>query len=213
PACGYIENGICMLNNCTYNGDSWVGIDNGSLPGDSVPTYADGKPIPPMNTTPYVCPNPDKPPKVCMPKVAEDARCIFYDYKTDSNPDCDLSQTDHCWCSGGFYDQTDCSSQSLCQKVPPEAYPPCVCWEFCGYAGEWRCSDTVSINVTIAESTDGSYCAIDINEGAFKLIGKPNEPPPRYPLDNPVSSLTLTENGVNYSEDNSYTWHCTAVTE
>ncbi|MBI5022583.1 MAG: hypothetical protein HZC05_00210, partial [Candidatus Magasanikbacteria bacterium] len=46
PACGYIENGICMLNNCTYNGDSWVGIDNGSLPGDSVPTYADGKPIP-----------------------------------------------------------------------------------------------------------------------------------------------------------------------
>lgn len=195
PACGrfiYIDGQkLCSVENCVNTGDGWVAVADGYYPpGDS--SYTTNP-----DTEPYVCPV-KEPPKMCTPKEAEEARCIFYDYKTDSNPDCDLSQTDNCWCSGGFYDQVDCSSQSFCQKVPPDAWPPCVCWEFCGFLGEWDCPASVWAFSFLPDQGDGLCHFGSSGEGA---LGKPGDPNPRYPLDGePEQSYVISPDGQTLTE-------------
>ena len=103
----YDENGVCV--NC--NGDGWVMSEDGYIQQghDSVPTYADGKPIPQPDTTPYVCPVSD-PPEMCMPKEALQGECG--------------NMGDGPKCYFGFMAGKPCTSDAECKKVPLDAYPP-----------------------------------------------------------------------------------------
>ncbi len=159
----YDENGVCV--NCNDNGDASVLQEDGYIyPSGDTCNGDTCSPHPQIDSVTGACEAIKAgkiPPEECRPKEAKEARCIFYDYKTDSNPDCDLSQTDHCWCSGGFYDQNDCSSQSPCQKITCEQWPPEVCWGLpCMLVGKWDCEGYM--NLTDAEFYDNGdgYCRI-----------------------------------------------------
>lgn len=146
---------------------------------------------------PYECPSDIPPPEqreACMPAEAKDTGCAYDEYGVAR-------------CYRGFHEGDPCSSDAECQAVPADKWPPCVCWQFCGYAGEWDCEGD-PLNLSISKSTDGTYCEIKGNT-YYHFIGLPNDPPPRYPLDNPVHYIELTTEGLNFKGDGSHIFQCT----
>lgn len=193
----YNDNGICVANcpdnNGTDNGtdkDGFVADDNigkenllpvdGSVDGmDNGVDGNDGS-TDKAEVEPYVCPSEIPPPEqqeACMPKEAKNSYCSWDNYGTQKI----------CW--EGFYTDQPCTTDSFCQQVPLDQWPPCVCWQFCGYAGEWECGESGG-DIKLTDNKDGT-CLI-----GQLYFGKPNDPPPRYPLtDDPECYMELNETG------------------
>ena len=196
----YGENGVCV-ENCNNNGDSYVALSDNGLNGDTPPTYADGKPIPQTDTTPYVCPAKESAQEICFLDLK--SKCITADEAAPylalcGSPEDGLKGKD-CYCYGPYaYDEQtggakSCTTQKQCQQLSPDKYPPCVCWEFCGFLGEWDCPSSVWAFSFLPDEGDGLCHFGSSGEGA---LGKPGDPNPRYPLDGtPEQSYILSPDG------------------
>ncbi len=178
----YDENGVCV--NC--NGDGWVMSEDGYIQQghDSVPTYADGKPIPQPDTTPYVCPVSD-PPEMCMPKEALQGECG--------------NMGDGPKCYFGFMAGKPCTSDAECKKVPLDAYPPCVCWGLpCQLVGKWNCGESSIRDYTDIEFYDNGdgYCRIHTQTGG-DLYFKPGDDHFQFPPSGPFEVKCTFLDGGN----------------
>lgn len=202
----YDENGNC-LENCG-NGDGYVSSpDNGQPSGDTPSTYADGKPIPQPDTEPYVCPAKESASEICFLDLK--SKCITTDEAAPSQTLCgspeDGLKGKDCYCCYGPYaydEQTggakSCTTQKQCQQIPPDSWPPCVCWDFCGFLGEWDCPSSVWAFSFLPDQGDGLCHFGSSGEGA---LGKPGDPNPRYPLDGePEQSYVISPDGQTLTE-------------
>lgn len=142
-----------------------------------------------MGTCSHICPDPEHPPEICKPKAALDAVC-----------DSDGRGGLQCW--RGFYQGQSCATNADCQDAPLDQYPPCVCWDFCGFAkNSWQCG--LRILTFILEDNGNGYCKIsDSVASEITAYGKPGSggnyaqrPPegePEYVLKiNEVGNLVL----------------------
>jgi len=167
----YDDDGVCVQN-CLpdENGrDNGPGNDNRQdakdLSTDGVTDQAE--------VEPYVCPSDIPPPgqyEACMPKEAKEAHCGL-DETTGKNV-----------CYNGFHSNQPCTTDAECQEVPRDKWPPCVCWEFCGFLEKkWDCGGGTSNPFTLSwdpnQPKDGLCHLIP-----GQAVGKPGDPIPRYPL-------------------------------
>ncbi len=183
----YSDSGVCVANCPDTNGpdngkdgntDGKDGInpdlaDNGG--GDQ--TQVDGSN---EETAPYVCPDPANPPEVCKPKTAKEAYCSTYGGQ---------------YCVHGFFEDQPCTTDAECQQVPADKWPPCVCWEFCGFISKWQCPSSVwEFKGFLPDEGDG-LCHFD-PQGGYPILGKPGDPNVRYPLEGePKESFVLSPDG------------------
>ncbi|KKR99303.1 MAG: hypothetical protein UU49_C0008G0023 [Candidatus Magasanikbacteria bacterium GW2011_GWC2_41_17] len=195
PACGYIENGICMLNNCVNNGDGWVSATDGYIypPGDTCNfDTCSGKP--PLSMITGACEAikaGKKPPEMCMPYWAQITKCITTDETAPhlalcGSPEDSMNGKD-CYCYGkNAYDpETEgaklCSTKDDCLQIACEEWPPEVCWGLpCMLVGKWSCPASVHdySNLEFYDNGDG-YCRIENLNGY--LYYKPGDDHVQWP--------------------------------
>lgn len=182
----YNDNGVCVAN-CPDNGtdkDGFIADDNNGQENPPV----DGKDGKDGNTDQaevevYKCPDPDNLPAECVPKEAKEAKCFDY------------GDGVHFFCSGGFHDNQPCTTDSFCQQVPKDQWPPCVCWQFCGYAGKWKCGGYLMDLQMKGSTEDGSACILS-DEGPITLFGIPGQNP-QYPKDGEIKEkLYFDDQGI-----------------
>ncbi|MEK7189691.1 MAG: hypothetical protein AAB666_01785 [Patescibacteria group bacterium] len=198
---GYFDqNGVCV-ENCGGNGDASMTPEDGYIypPADICNTCL---PQPQYDATIGACEAikaGKKPPEVCMPKEAKEGECM--DYGIAGEPNCvEEGMSINCICGTGMTPGEKCSTDSDCQKVPCESWPPEVCWEFCGFLGEWDCPSSVWTIVYLPDEGDG-LCHMENSNGLNKVLGKPGDLNPRFPINGtPNISYALSPDGQTLTE-------------
>ncbi len=179
----YNDQGVCVANcpndNGTDNGVDINGTDgkDGSVNDQSDVNGGDQTQtdVSTEETVAYVCPDPANPPEVCKPKEYKEAYCGGG------------------YCSSG--EHQSCLTDAECQQVPADKWPPCVCWEFCGFISKWQCPSSVwEFKGFLPDEGDG-LCHFD-PQGGYPILGKPGDPNVRYPLEGePKESFVLSPDG------------------
>lgn len=211
PECGYLDGeGNCVTDNCNVAGDGSVVTPDGYNGADQ-PNYGDNGSGPQADTEPYVCPE-SEPPKACAPVGTWEAKCTYYD-----GPDANL-------CDKGAYVGEYCSTDAECQKVPPDAWPPCVCWGLpCLLVGKWECPSGSVMDFTDMEFYDNGdgYCRMHFPQyPSGDLYNKPGDdhvqrPPSGEPVE---EKYTVLDNGNQLlgespDGDGIYFYTCTKLVE
>jgi len=104
----YLDNGKCVAN-CVVDGPDAVGHDTDNnkdnLPGDFSLDRADSPPQPDYGPA-YVCPDPENPPEMCMPKILKEAFCM------PTEPRICRYQIPY------FQEGQPCTTDAECQHIP-----------------------------------------------------------------------------------------------
>lgn len=152
--------------------------------------------IPETNRCGYDCPDPNNLPLECVPREYREAYCVsrgpgvpgqcrirevLTEIPCSTDAPCQEAWT-----------EIPCSTDAQCHDFPPDQWPPCVCWEFCGFIGKWQCPVSVWDIDFFPEETSKSNVVCYIGKGF--AIGTPGNPRPRDSIQ-PEIEYELSEDG------------------